>query len=148
MKKVMLLILGVGLLLLTASALAWDLVAPDVPKGTAAAQQGFRIGYVFGIGMRTLVLGGLGLGCLRASGMLGRAISPHDRMCGVLDAHLHQVPKASPANGDLYAGASDDDLLVVYAHLDQKANPERFAALLWEISKRTKARPNEAGVVL
>lgn len=145
MKKRMLQILGGGLLLLAAATLLWDIVAPDVPAGTPPAREGFRVGAVVGVGLRTLILGGLGWMLLMAPDRPGRATSPKERMRRILAAHGHQVPAARPENGDLYSNASDDDLLVVYEHIDPQANPERFAALLWTVSRRMSNHSSDAG---
>jgi hypothetical protein len=145
MKKLLLRILGIGLLLLAAAALVWDVVAPDVPGGTAAAQEGFRVGFLIGMGLRTLVLGGIGWMLLRASTRPSRTASPNERMRRILAVHVQEVPAEKPANGDLYAAASDEDVLDVYEHIDRQAQPERFSALLWAMSERVSRRSTHPG---
>lgn len=135
-------ILGGGLLLLAAAALVWDIVTPEAPTGTPAANEGFSFGYFVGIGLRTLLLGGIGWRLLA-----GPSRGPGEHMRNILAANGPQVPAAKPENGDLYATASDDDLLAVYGHIDREANPERFAALLWEVSRRLSRRSTDAGPV-
>ena len=145
MKNLALRIGGWGLWLLAAAALLWDIVAPIAPAGTPAAREGFRIGVFIGIGLRTVILGSVGWALVMASTGADEAPSPQERMRRILDAHREQVPATRPEDGDVYATASDDELLDVYGHINQQAHPERFAVLLWTFSQRVGKNSDDRG---
>jgi hypothetical protein len=141
MRRFVLVGLGWLLLALAIAALIWDVVSPDTPGGTAAAQAGFRIGSVIGVVLRTLVLVGVAALLLRR----GREGAPppareslRAEMERALKTHRERIPAVRPGEADHYEGSSDADLVDVYQHIDRTGHPGRFAAVLWVMSERVR----------
>lgn len=139
-KKVLFTILGSAVAALAAGTLIWDIVAPDMGGGSAAAQAGFRVGSIIGTVLRTLVLSAVAVALItKAKGGPG---TRHD-LARILADHAGMVPSVEPPGTAVYLTLGDEGLLGVYNHLNREAYPERFAALLWVIARRGQdvARP-------
>jgi hypothetical protein len=141
MKKAVLRFLGVVALLVAMAALARDIFDPDVPPGTAAAQAGFQVGQVIGMGLRSVLLVGIAVALFDASNKSKRDSQRRSQFPQIVDAHRSEVPTSKPKSADLYSSASDEDLAEMFARIDRRTNPEHFAALLWMIAQRSPSRP-------
>jgi hypothetical protein len=92
-KRAVLTAIGWFLAVAAVGAIAWDVISPDTPGGSAAAQAGFRVGTVIGIVLRTVLLGGGAAVLLRLARSPGR-----DRADGTEVAMAHRrAPHTSVA---------------------------------------------------
>ena len=129
---------------LTIATLLWDVLLPDQPGGTEAAQTGFRFGYVMGVFFRTLILGAISLALLRASERVRSPSSKsweREQLEALVATKQAELPTTAPEPASEYATLSDRELLDVYEHINASAQPERFRALLWVMSQRVAASP-------
>ncbi|PTL76447.1 hypothetical protein [Vitiosangium sp. GDMCC 1.1324] len=129
---------------LTVAALLWDILLPEQPGGTEAAQAGFRIGFVIGSILRTLIFGFAALALLRAGEHASNSSDKsweRKELEAIVASRRAEIPATAPQRASEYEALSDRDLVEVYGRIDAHAHLERFRALLWAMSQRVAAAP-------
>lgn len=141
-------ILAIAVAALTVGSLLWDFIAPAIaPRGTPAAQAGFKSGIIWGTLIRTVILSLVATYLVTKARELGDpvrfgpeavALAQLAAIARSLDTFEAEEP--SPAAG-AYAEKTSAELVDVFGSIKQEAAPERYNELVLEIRRRVHASP-------